>query len=254
MIKHVSPIHLSVAAPLYNEGAGILTLVQQWHAFLTTNPDIASFEIIICNDGSTDDSKVILDSLANLYSEVRPIHFSMNQGAAAALNQAIAVTQFEWILLMDSDGQFPIENLTAMITAMRLSLAMAVLGVRNKKDQWYTRFGTYSSGFICNLIHRSRLRDFNSAFKLVSGPLLRSFMLEAKGMNYSTEITSRLLESLVPLMEVDIEHKQRILGKSHMKLVKDSMSRLLFVAYLALRQLLVKMDILRRSYENEKQL
>jgi hypothetical protein len=95
-------------------------------------------------------------------------------------------------------------------------------------------------------VHGSRVTDFNSAFKLVWGPTLRGLGLEAKGMNYSTEVTSRLLERGVSLAEVTIEHRPRATGTSSMKLVRGAIHRLLFVSYIALRQLLLGLGILSR--------
>ncbi len=134
-----------------------------------------------------------------------------------------------------------------MMTGMRSPDIVAVLGVRNKKDHWFARFGSKASGLVCNIVHGSHLNDFNSAFKLVSGPLLRTLTLEAKGMNYSTELTSRLLEVRMPLVEVDVVHQARHQGKSNLRWVRDSLHRFLFVCYLALRQLLLKWNVLRRS-------
>jgi hypothetical protein len=80
----------------------------------------------------------------------------------------------------------------------------------------------------------------------VDGRLLRSLHLEAKGLNYSTEITARLLEANVTIIEVDIDHRPRILGKSSMKIVRDTTHRFMFICYLALRQWLLKSGVLRR--------
>jgi hypothetical protein len=90
------------------------------------------------------------------------------------------------------------------------------------------------------------MRDFNSAFKLVWGPTLRGLGLEAKGMNYSTEVTSRLLERGIVPVEVAIEHRPRMAGTSHMKLLRGALHRFLFVCYVALRQLLLRLGILTR--------
>lgn len=162
------------------------------------------------------------------------------------MTAAIAATRFEWVLLLDSDGQFPIENLPRMWAAIQSGGTPAAIGIRQKKDSRFARFGTWASGIACNLVHGTRIRDFNSAFKLVWGPLLRSLSLEAKGMNYSTEVTSRLLECGVKLTEVEIEHQPRTTGKSNMKLIRGAVHRLLFVCYIAFRQLLLRLEVLRR--------
>ena len=72
-----------------------------------------------------------------------------------------------------------------------------------------------------------------------------SLNLEAKGLNYSTEVTSKLLERGVELVEIEIEHQPRTTGKSSMKLVRGSVHRFLFVSYVGLRQLLLRTGVLR---------
>ena len=238
-------IKLSVAAPAYNEAEGIAAVVADWHDFLSSQ-GLADFEIVICNDGSKDDTGAILDRLAKSYPQLRPLHFGVNQGAAAALNAAIAATTGNWVLLIDSDGQFPIQNLPDMIEALRRSGGMAAIGIRCKKDAAFARFGSWASGLLCNLAHGTRLADFNSAFKLVSGPVLRGLGLEAKGMNYSTEVTSRLLECGIVPVEVTIEHRPRTAGVSSMKLMRGARDRFLFVLYIMLRQALLGLGILTR--------
>ena len=211
-----------------------------------TQKHIQQFEIVVCNDGSRDATGAILNQLASEYPEIRPIHFEQNQGAAAALTAAIRATTLDWVLLTDSDGQFPIDNASIMLREIIRLKVPAAIGIRQKQDRLFARFGTSSSAFISNLFHGSSIRDFNSAFKLVWGPLLRSLNFEAKGMNYSTEVTSRLLECAVPIVEVDIAHRQRTAGASHMKPLRGALHRLLFVAHLGMRQLLFKADVLRR--------
>ena len=240
-----TPIRLSVAAPAYNEAAGIEAVIANWHDFLAGQV-LASFEIVVCDDGSTDGTGDILDRLTLPYPQLRVLHFAKNRGAAAALNAAIAATQGDWVLLTDSDGQFAIENLPAMLEALRRSGGKAAIGLRHKKDAAFARFGSWASGLVCNLVHGSRMQDFNSAFKLVWGPTLRGLGLEAKGMNYSTEVTSRLLERGIVPVEVEIEHRPRATGTSHMRLLRGALHRFLFVCYIALRQLLLKLGILSR--------
>jgi hypothetical protein len=124
--------------------------------------------------------------------------------------------------------------------------AAAYLGKREgKKDSLFSRLGSWASGKVCNWIHKSNYEDFNSALKLVRGDVLRSIPLEAKGLNYSTEITSRLLERGVQLVELPVEHRPRQGGQSSMKALKGALHRLLFVFYIGVRQLLLRAQVLQ---------
>jgi len=238
---------VALAAPAFNEAESIEQVVEDWVSYLAGNPSLERFEIVVCNDGSRDRTGDILDDLARRHPQVRPIHLPKNQGAAVALTRAIAATTLDWVLLIDSDGQFPIENLQRMTSAVSAEGVQAAMGVRPvKQDSAFARFGSWSSGALCNLFHGSRYRDFNSAFKLVDGKVLRAIPLEAKGLNYSTEVTSRLLEGGVNLVEVEIEHRPRTSGKSSLKLFKGARDRLLFVLYIGLRQLLLHSQVIQR--------
>jgi len=238
---------LSIAAPAYDEEEGITAVLNGWLEHLRQSCQIERFEIVVCNDGSRDTTGALLDAKAQQAPEVRPFHLERNRGAAVALTTAIGHTRGDWVLLIDSDGQFPIANLERLVSALESNNGLAAIGVRTvKKDGLFARFGSWASGALCNWFHGSAYRDFNSALKLVHGPLLRSLHLEARGLNYSTEITSKLLERGVRLMEAEIVHLPRQRGKSSLKTLRGAFDRLLFVGYIGFRQLLFRLRILQR--------
>lgn len=238
---------ISIAAPAYNEGENIAALVEQWVRYLQDRFKPGDFEIVICNDGSRDNTGRLLDDLARQFPSVRPCHHAVNQGAAAALTTAIRHTTKSWVLLLDSDGQYPIDNLELFTRQLEAARTSAFIGYRPQKaDSAFARFGSWASGWCCNLFHGTRYRDFNCALKLVEGPLLRDLPLEAKGLNYSTEISSKILERRVAMTEVAIEHRPRAKGRSSRTLLRGSLHRFLFVAYIGFRQLLLRIGLLQR--------
>lgn len=246
--KEILPISVSLAAPAYNEGSSISVVLDNWIKYLDTLSYLADYEIVVCNDGSIDQTGAILEKHSRDNPRIRILHFEKNQGAAAALAHAVLETKMDYVLLIDSDGQFPIQFLEEMIGSLMLeSETSAVIGVReSKQGSLFGRFGTWISGALCNLVYGTHYKDFNSAFKLVPGNVLRSLNLEARGLNYSTEITAKLIERGVLFVEVPVQHTARIGGKSSMKLVQDSWNRFLFVFYLALRKALVKLKVLKK--------
>ena len=238
--------HLSIAAPAYNESAGICPTLGTWHAFLSRAPDIASFEIVICNDGSTDTTGQLLDELTTRYPQLIPLHLPTQQGAAVALSRAIAATRLDWVLILDTDNQCPIENLPFFLHAVQNNQdALVIAGIREQQQRAVRyRLGSRLSGTVCNLLYGSQLRDFNSAYKLIRGDVVRALLLETKGMNYSTEMTARLLERRIAIHEVVIKHLPRTSGRPTVSFWRASWHRLLFTLYLAIRQGLLKCGIL----------
>lgn len=238
---------ISIAAPAYQEGAHIRELAEDWIAWLAPRFQPGDYEIVICDDGSRDNTWDELSALAKINPAMKPCRHAVNQGAAAALTTAIRHTTKAWVLLLDADGQYPIENLEAFVRANEQKPARAFIGFRpHKADSAFARLGSWGSGVCCNFFHGSHYRDFNCALKLVEGPLLRDLNLEARGLNYSTEISSKILERGVEMREVEIEHRPRAKGRSSRTLVRGSLHRFLFVAYIGFRQLLLRGGILQR--------
>lgn len=104
-------LDLSIIIPVYNCGeyleTGLKSLQPLW------NSDV-NFEIIYVNDGSTDNSAVILNGFTALYNEVKVIH-QENQGSSGARNAAIDVAQGEYLCFLDSDDILDIQPLLALL-------------------------------------------------------------------------------------------------------------------------------------------
>jgi dolichol-phosphate mannosyltransferase len=241
---------ISIAAPAYNEGESVRGVVESWVHYLQARFQPDDYEIVVCDDGSGDNTGPLLGDLAREFPCVRPCRHAVNQGAAAALTTAIGHTTKNWVLLLDTDGQYPIENLDAFLTAVESSPGPAFIGFRRHKvDSAFARFGSWASGRCCNFFHGTRYRDFNCAWKLVEGPLLRDLYLEARGLNYSLEISSKILERGVAMKEIEVVHRARTGGRSTRTLLRASLHRLLFVGYIGFRQFLFRTGLLqRRNY------
>lgn len=243
---------LSIAAPAYNEAEGIANVVESWCQYLMKDRSLSAFGIVICNDGSEDGTGEILKELSSRYPEIKVVEHKKNKGAAAALSTAIKNTSYDWVLLLDADGQFPVENLENFRKAMVNSSTLSFIGARpSKQDTLFARFGSWASGFVCNLVLKTKYKDFNSACKLVDGKVLRWLRLEAKGLNYSTDITAKLVEAGFAPVEVDICHERRAKGKSSRTLIRDAFCRLLFVGYIFCRQVLFSFNVLQRPSDLE---
>jgi hypothetical protein len=157
------------------------------------------------------------------------------------MRTAIANTRAEWVLLLDSDGQFPIDCLDAFETALVATPdARALLGERtHKEDARFARAGAHLTTAALNAMHGTRYRDLSSACQLVRGDVLRAMPIDARGLNYSVEISSRLLEAGIRPVAVPIVHRAREAGRSTRTLVRSTFERGAIVSYLAMRRALL---------------
>jgi dolichol-phosphate mannosyltransferase len=243
-------VDISVAAPAYNEAANLVDTVTEWQRYLAEHPAVGRWEIVVCDDGSTDATGEVLADLQAGIPELVVVRFPQNRGAGAAIAAAIAATRLDWVVLLDSDGQFPIANLDHFLDPMRAGTADAYSGARVRKaDGLAYRWGSAASGAVSNVLLGTRYRDFNSIFKVVRGPLFRALPLEAGGMNCSTEITARLVELGHRWVEIPIEHRERGGGQRGWKFWGGARKRALYVGYLGYRRWLLRRGILRNPAE-----
>ncbi|MEU4573477.1 glycosyltransferase family 2 protein [Nonomuraea sp. ATR24] len=246
-------IDVSVAAPAYNEAANIAASVREWRDYLRGHPAVGAWEIVVCDDGSSDGTGAILRDLRKDVPELVVVTFGRNRGAGAAIAAAIAATRLDWVVLLDSDGQFPIAELDRFLPRALAGDGVAFSGARLRKaDSLPYRWGSAASGAVSNALHGTRFRDFNSIFKLVRGPLLRSVPLESGGMNCSTEITARVTELGHTWVEIPIRHRARGGGRRGWRFARGALDRALFVAYLGFRHRLLRRGVLRAPLPAEE--
>jgi glycosyltransferase involved in cell wall biosynthesis len=238
-----SRFSVSVCAPAYNEAASILNVATTWSNLLIqaqNQEQISQFEIILCNDGSSDSTSSILRSLNLPFLKI--IDFSANQGAGIAIRSAIAASEMEYVITIDSDGQF---DLSEAIRWMKdCPTYDAILGKRTKNDNCLKSLGSYFSTFLMRRISKGDYKDSNCMLKLIKGDVARSLDLRAVGMNYSGEMTYLLIKNSPNVAWREVNHQNRLGGFSNSKLIRDGMRRLIFISYLAFESKLVSSRIL----------
>ena len=196
---------ISIVTAAFNECPGIISLVNQWLAYGENHPEIDAIEVIVCDDFSALDQYEQLRDAFVGNSQVTILRNEKNEGPGFSFARAISQAKHPWTLITDSDGQFPIENLDAMLPALwRTETPIAFTFRTRKFDNWMNRFGQKASNRLCNSIYGSSLKDFSCAFKLVNSNLLKSLHFDARYMNYSLDHSGKLLETGLGFQEFEV--------------------------------------------------
>ena len=106
-------MNVSVVVPVYNSGSILSDLVARLSAVLAANYD--TYELILVNDGSSDDSWDVICFLVANHPWIRGINFMRNYGQHNALLCGIRKARFEAIITMDDDLQHPPEEIPKLI-------------------------------------------------------------------------------------------------------------------------------------------
>ncbi len=225
---------LSIAAPCFNEAEGIEAVVAEWHGILDACPQRT--EIVLCNDGSTDGTREVLESLAAANPRLRVVHFDTNGGYGRALSAAIDATRGRYVATIDSDGQFDVADAVTLAQRLEHEGLAAITGYRRKKqDSVFRVLADRGLNLIVRSMFGVALRDTNCALKVAQGDVLRGLRIEARGYPTPTEICVRLAALGHALGEAPVAHRERAAGASKLHPFRTAWSMWRFLLYLRRR-------------------
>jgi glycosyltransferase involved in cell wall biosynthesis len=218
-----SACEISIIIPVFNEADKLSELLNDIRALR-----LASAEIIVIDDGSTDaSSDVAMSAGANV------IRHPYNIGNGAAIKSGIRAAHGRLLVFMDGDGQHQPQDILKLL-AQAKNYHM-VVGARAKGSK--RRFHRYAANVVYNLlasyVTRFNVKDLTSGFRLLSRlDALRFIDLLPNTFSYPTTLTLAFLRSGLTVKYVPIQTLYRS-GQSKISLVTDGVRFLLIITKIA---------------------
>ena len=201
---------ISVVIPLYNEGESLKEL-NDWIVRVMQSNHF-SFEIIFIDDGSSDDSWQIIQSLSEENKSVKGIRFRRNYGKSAALNEGFKIAKGDVIITMDSDLQDSpdeIPGLYKMITDEKLDIVSGW-----KKKRYDSKLAKNIPSKLFNWTSRklfgSKLHDMNCGLKAYKLEVVKNIEVYGEMHRYIPIIAKA--EGFSKIDEKVVIHKKRKYG------------------------------------------
>jgi len=132
----------SVIMPAFNESRGLIPVVEEV-AEVLQNGELP-FEIILVDDGSQDDTWVVVQELRQRIPEVRGLRFARNFGHQLAVHAGLKAAQGRMVAVMDADGQDPAELLTEMFDLIDQGHDVVNCVRKDRKESGIKRFCYYA--------------------------------------------------------------------------------------------------------------
>ena len=197
--------------PAHDEEANVRGLVEE---ALETLPRLAAtFEIVIIDDGSRDETPLIADELASAYPQVRAIHHPTNLGYGAALRSGFGSARYANIAFTDGDRQFKVADLGRLIERLRMGDVEAVVGYRIRRADPILRTVYARLYRLANLVFFGlTVRDVDCACKLFTRASLEGVRVESGGAFLSAELLIKLRARGRRVAEVGVPHYPRTAG------------------------------------------
>lgn len=201
---------LSFVIPLCNEEATLTTLFEKIKAVVEEQA-LGEFEVIFVNDGSTDDSKRILQSLQQKYENVVVIHFRRNYGKASALSAGFAEATGEVVITMDADLQDDPKEIPAFIDKINEGYGCVSGWKQIRKDPLGKTLPSRVFNWATRATSGVKLHDFNCGFKAYRAETLHNLDLYGELHRY---IPVLIAAEGYKIAEIPVKHHRRVFGVS----------------------------------------
>jgi glycosyltransferase involved in cell wall biosynthesis len=214
---------LSIILPAKNEAPALAELLPRLRA---AQP---SAEIIVVDDGSTDDTRAIC-----LRHGVQCLSSPYSMGNGAAIKRGARVACGDILVFMDGDGQHDPADVSRLVEKLEQGFDMSV-GARDWSSQAGVGRGIANTLYNWLATHMTghEVADLTSGFRAVRAERFREFLyLLPNGFSYPTTSTMAFFRSAYPVAYVQIKAARRV-GKSHIRPMRDGVRFLLIIFKIA---------------------
>ncbi len=209
-------LSLSVVVPVYNEDGNIARLFQEIKTVCETGMNGIPFdyEIIIVNDGSTDNTDQVCRSLC----PVTYIQFRKNFGQTAAMDCGFKAASKEFIAALDGDGQNDPADIPMMLQYLLENHLDVVSGWRRSRhDTFGKRIASRGANMLRHMIIHDGINDSGCTLKIYRRECFENLTLYGEQHRF---IPALLKIRGARIGEVEVHHRPRINGKSKYNLLR----------------------------------
>lgn len=231
---------ISIIIPVYNEEKTILQVLDKLSSLnLGLNK-----EIIIIDDGSTDNSKKIIQNYLKPKRNTKNLTFKFfskpNGGKGSAIRKALTLSTGDIITIQDADLEYNPEEYSKLIKPIIEKKEKVVYGSRflKKHKPLYTIYflGNKFLTLLTSILYRSRITDMETCYKVFKADVIKSLNLKADKFDIEPEITSKILRKGIKIKEIPIDYKPRSISEGKKINWKDGLQAVFTLIYLRFRK------------------
>lgn len=211
-MNELSKSSISVFFPAFNDASTIGSLVTEALKMLPTLTN--DYEVIVVNDGSTDETAIVLDKLARAHPRLRIVHHARNQGYGGALRSGFKAASKNLVFYTDGDGQYDVRELLKLYSFLTNGVDI-VNGYKLKRaDPKYRQvLGAVYNRF-ARFLFRLPVRDVDCDCRLIRRQAMEKVKLTASSGVICVELVFKLRRSGCVFAEAPVNHYPRTHGRS----------------------------------------
>ena len=207
---------ISVIIPVFNEEENLQELGERLMQALKGLG--RAFEIILVDDGSTDNSWQLLTQLHQQFPEnIRALRFHRNFGQHQAIFAGFQAARGQVMVTLDADLQNPPEEIPKLVAKIEEGYDTVGGWRENRQDSWFRKLPSHSVNYLMSKVTGVKLRDY--------GCMLRAYRREVVDSINQCQESSSFIPALANLYarrvaEIPVGHAERERGQSKYSLFK----------------------------------
>jgi glycosyltransferase involved in cell wall biosynthesis len=201
---------LSIIIPVYNEENTILKILNKVKFSEIENVNL---QIIVINDGSSDNTLNILEANKFLYDVL--INQKNNSGKGMAVKKGLEVATGDYVIFQDADLEYDPKDYNNFINIFNQFNADVVLGSRfnynnySRSHNFFNKLGNHTLTFFFNILYNTTFTDIYCCYLCFKRELLVVPNIKTLGFEQHAEILCNLVKSSKKLYEVPVNYNGR---------------------------------------------
>ena len=201
-------INLSIIIPIYNEEKTLLEVLNR----INLLKEFCNLEIIVVNDGSTDNSNNIIKKNNKLYNKL--IDLKKNCGKGKAVIEGIKNCSQEYILIQDADLEYDPKDILEFLEETKKNNYDLIMGSRfigNKRTvlHFWHMVGNKFITFLFNFLNNTTFSDIYCCYCMFKKNLINVDNLKCKGWGQQAEILTYVVSKKSKIFEIGINYHGR---------------------------------------------
>ena len=219
---------VSIILPALNEAAALGPVLKKIRAVLTRLEGSLLFEILVVNDGSSDDTARIAKE-----NDARVVSHPENLGNGAAVKSGLRAARGDYVVLMDADGQHDPEDLLRIITELEGYDMVVGARTRGSGTGWHRGLANRAYNFLASYVTGRKIPDLTSGFRGMRTRVAKRFIyLLPNTFSYPTTLTLAFIRTGHSVKYLPIAAAPRV-GKSKIRIFRDGARFFLIIVRIA---------------------
>jgi glycosyltransferase involved in cell wall biosynthesis len=201
---------ISIIIALFNEEK---TIIEILNSINKTKKNNYEYEIIVINDGSTDNSLKLLEENLNLFNKI--LSFANNKGKGFAIKEGLKIATGNYVIFQDADLEYDPNDINYFCETYDKVNADLIIGSRmryreyNRSHKFMNLIGNKIITLLFNIIHNCTFTDIYSCYVSFRRNLLDPLKLKTNGFEQQAEILGLIIKKAKKSYEIPVNYSGR---------------------------------------------